>query len=143
MAPMKIYKFKLIRNLCQVICVLQKKDESCYVLFGNEYVMKMDWFSQLDKTAVTRKFHSLRLLEYDNILLVNSGRINFVLSATLSLFVLGYTYQRRMFTFRRHAQTFEFKTLCFNNSTFTWTTHPRLKKDSNRRILILILLPNK
>ena len=76
-------------------------------------------------------------------LLINSMRINFVLLATLSLFVLGNTYQRRMFTFRRHAQTFEFKTLCFNNSTFKWTTHPRLKKDSNRRILILILLPNK
>ena len=42
MPPMKIYKFKLIRNLCQVICVLQKKDESRYVLFGNKYVMKMD-----------------------------------------------------------------------------------------------------
>ena len=42
MTPMKIYKFKLIRNLCQVICVLQKKDESCYVLFGNKYLMKMD-----------------------------------------------------------------------------------------------------
>jgi len=70
-------------------------------------------------------------------------RIHFVLLATLSLFVLGNTYQRRMFTFRRHAQTFEFKTLCFNNSTFKWTTHPRLKKDSNGRILVLILLPNK
>ena len=97
----------------------------------------------LTKTAVNRKFHLLRLLEYDNILLVNSGRINFVPSATLSLFVLGYTYQRRMFTFRRHAQTFEFKTLCFYNSTFKWTTNTPHEKDSIIRILILIQVPNK